>query len=287
MKRMCAFFLVMFLFISSAMLQGCGKNGNVIGGGGKRVLKPSDLSIADFVWETVPAKHNGYDCYSFSLVNNSDYDIISVEFTYKVKDNVTDDELLVYDEFMKDHDGYIEKDDSPKDVILRGSKDTLVLKGEQLTGLRFAVGFKDWVWYDYPTEEQFRLMEPKELVIGVVGTNDVLYIAYYNFVNKTWVLDDETLAVDTWSKKEIAQKIGKPQEDHHIVLRDEENAFRVYSYGITAEEYSHYVSEIKNAGFEEEYASSAYFKGKDAEGFIVVLDYDESEERLYISLKKE
>ena len=49
-------------------------------------LKASDLSIEDFKWETNSSKCNGYDCYVVSLTNNSKYDIIGVDFSYKVKD---------------------------------------------------------------------------------------------------------------------------------------------------------------------------------------------------------
>lgn len=70
-------------------------------------MKVNDLSINDFEWETKRTKYNGADCYSFTLTNNSEYDIINVEFTYKVKDDVNDSDLVVYNEFMKKHDRFI------------------------------------------------------------------------------------------------------------------------------------------------------------------------------------
>ena len=82
--------------------------------------KTIDLSIDSFEWETNRTKYNDTDCYSLSLTNNSDYDIITVEFTYKVKDNVNDSDLAVYDEFVKAHAGF--NKDSPKDVVLIGNK---------------------------------------------------------------------------------------------------------------------------------------------------------------------
>lgn len=278
------------------MLQGCSTNnnpndnegGNNINIVGKNnTLKASDLSIDDYKWETNRTKYNGTDCYSFSLTNNSDYDVIAVEFTYKVKDDINESDLVVYDEFMKSHDGYIEEEDSPIDVILRGSKNALVAKGEQLTGLRFTVGFQNWSWYDYPTAEQFELMEPKEMQIGVIGKDNVLYIAYYDFEDDSWLLDENTTPVDTWSEKEIVKKISKPTEGHHIVTKDNEDAFNAYSYGITLDEYNRYVESLKFAGFEEESYSSSYFKGKDATGYIVYLSYYGEEERLSIRLEKE
>ncbi len=297
MKKKIAFLCAILICVLCITLQGCGANNsndnndrgnnNVGIGGKKNTLKSTDLSIDDFEWETNLTKYNGTDCYSFSLTNNSDYDIIAVEFTYKVKDDVNDSDLVVYDDFMKEHDGYIEEDDSPKDVILRGSKDSLVAKGEQLTGLRFTVGFQNWSWYDYPTDKQFDLMEPKEMQIGVIGKDNVLYIAYYDFEDGSWILDENTKPVDTWSEKEIVGKISKPNEDHHIVTMDDEDKFKAYSYGIKEGEYNQYVENLKTAGFEEENYNSSHFEGKDADGYVVELWYYSDEERLSISIEKE
>ena len=294
MKKTILILCAVLFCCSCVMLQGCSTNnnlddnygGNYIGTEGEK-LKVSELSIDDFEWETNRTKYNGTDCYSFSLTNNSNYDIIAVEFTYKVKDDVNDSDLVVYDEFMKDHDGYIEEDDSPRNVILRGNKNSLVAKGEQLIGLRFTVGFEDWSWYDYPTAEQFNLMEPKEMQIGVIGKDNILYIAYYNFKDDAWILDENTKPVDTWSEKEIAQKISKPKEGHHIVINDDEDEFNVYSYGVNVDEYNRYVANLKTDGFEEENSSSSYFEAKDANGYIVELWYYSDDERLSISIEKD
>ncbi len=264
-----------------------GNNSNVGIGVKKNVLEASDLSIDDFEWKTSRTKYNGVDCYSFSLTNNSDYDIIAVEFTYKIKDDVNDSDLAVYDEFMKAHEGYIEKDDSSRDVILKGSKNSLIEKGEELTNLIFTVGFKNWAWYDFPTEEQFELMEPKEMEIGVVGKDNILYIAYYDFEDNSWILDENTKSVDTWSEKEIAKKISKPSEGHHIVITDDENKFQVYSYGVNTDEYSQYIENLRTSGFKEESNSSSHFEGKNDDGYTVELWYDSEEERVSISIKIE
>ncbi len=309
MKKIMSVLCAIVMLVSCVLLQGCGSDittnntdvnndsGNVNNipedtdndGGAEIIeeaLKATDLSIESFAWETVQSKYNGVDCYSFSLKNNSDYDVIAVEFTYKVRDDVADSDLAVYSEFMKDHEGYIEENDSPRDVVLRGSKNEFIAKGEELTNLRFAVGYKNWVWYDYPTNEQFKIMEPQEMQIGIVGKNNVLYIAYYDFENNSWMLDEKTQNVDTWSEKEIAQKISKPAENHHIVTEDEEDEFKFVSYGITADEYAQYVEEIKKAGFEEENSSSLRFEGTNEDGYEVEMWYYVEESRLSVGIEK-
>lgn len=270
-------------------LTACGnKNGEENGGGFlSKSLKASDLSIKDFEWETTSSKCNGYDCYVFTLTNNSKYDIIAVEFSYKVKDEVTEAELEVYNDFMNDHEGYIEEDDSPKGVTLRGSRNTLVAKGETLTDLRFTVGYGNLSWYDYPTDEQFELMEPEELEIGVVGEDNKLYIAYYDFETEKWKLDTETASVDTWSKSELAKKIEKPTEKHHVIIDDDEDTFAVYSYGVTSDNYKAYTQKMAELGFVDEDPSSSYYSATNSEGYEIDLWYTKDDLRLKVEIEKE
>lgn len=281
-KKIISVFLLAFMILG---LTGCGGNGGSNSPLSKG-LNAKDLSIEDFKWETKASKCDGYDCYVLSLTNNSKYDIIGVEFTYKVKDSVTESQLSVYDSFMKDHDGYIEEDDSPKKVILRGDKNQLVQKGEELTGLRFTVGYDRWSWYDYPTDEQFSLMEPKELQVGVVSNNK-LYIAYYDFQNKSWKLDENTTEVDVWTKSELGKKLNKPNGKHFVTITDDEDEFKIYSYGCSKDTYKEYVETLKSSGFAEEDSYSSHFEGKNNDGYVVEVWYEESGQYLSISIEKE
>lgn len=284
MKKTILTILLGVLMIFS--MTGCGGKNNSNGILGNKSLKASDLSIEDFKWETVSGKCDGYDCYVLSLTNNSKYDIIGVNFSYKVKDEVTDSQLNVYEEFMKEHDGYIDENDSPKNVTLIGEKNKLVQKGEQLTDLRFTVGYEDSAWYDYPTDEQFNLMEPKELQLGVISGNK-LYIAYYSFKDKSWKLDQNTADVDTWSNTDVAKKISKPNEKHHVIITDDEDEFKIYSYGITKDIYKEYTEKLRANGFVQDEDYSSHFEGKDENGYEVTVWFDDIEESLSIRIEKE
>ncbi len=284
-KKIISLFLLIVMVFG---LTACGKSED--NGGSNSIaskeLKASDLSIEDFKWETNSSKCNGYDCYVVSLTNNSKYDIIGVDFSYKVKDSVSESQLNVYDKFMKDHDGYIEEDDSPKDVTLGANKNVLVQKGEQISGLNLTVGFKNWFWYDYPTDEQFNLMEPKELQIGIVSGNK-LYIAYYNFKGKSWKLDKKTVVVDEWTKNEIGKKLNKPNGQHFVVKTDDDEEFEIYSYGVTKDMYKEYVQNLKTSGFNEDDSYSSHFEGTNSDGYTVEVYHYENEKTLSISIEKE
>lgn len=284
MKKTILTILLSVLMIFS--ITGCGEKNNSNNILGNKSLKASDLSIEDFKWETVSGKCDGYNCYVLSLINNSKYDIIGVNFSYKVKDEVTDNQLNVYEEFMKEHDGYIDENDSPKNVTLIGEKNKLVQKGEQLTDLRFTIGYEDSAWYDYPTDEQFNLMEPKELQLGLISGNK-LYIAYYSFKDKSWKLDQNIVDVDTWPNTDIAKKISKPNEKHHVIITDNENEFEIYSYGITKDIYKEYTETLKANGFIQDEDYSSYYEGKDKDGYEVTVWFNNIEESLSIRIEKE
>lgn len=284
MKKTILTILLSVLMIFS--ITGCGEKNNSNNILGNKSLKASDLSIEDFKWETVSGKCDGYNCYVLSLINNSKYDIIGVNFSYKVKDEVTDNQLNVYEEFMKEHDVYIDENDSPKNVTLIGEKNKLVQKGEQLTDLRFTIGYEDSAWYDYPTDEQFNLMEPKELQLGLISGNK-LYIAYYSFKDKSWKLDQNIVDVDTWPNTDIAKKISKPNEKHHVIITDDENEFEIYSYGITKDIYKEYTETLKANGFIQDEDYSSYYEGKDKDGYEVTVWFNNIEESLSIRIEKE
>lgn len=288
MKKISVVLCAIILCVSCVLLQGCSDTDdtNILDDIISNDLNASDLSIEDFTWKTEKSKYNGRDCYSFSLTNNSEYDIIAIEFTYEVNDTVDDSDLKVYDNFMNSHEGYIEKTDSPRDIILRVSEDTLIPKGGKLTNLRLTIGFKNWTWYDFPTTAQFELMEPKEMQLGIVSKDNLLYIAYYDFDSNTWILDENTKPVDTWSEKEIAKRITKPAEGHHIVISDDEDYFKFYSYGVTNDEYNQYVESIKKSGFKEDDKGSSYFEGTNTEGYTVSLWYYKDGERLNVTIEK-
>ncbi len=129
-------------------------------------------------------------------------------------------------------------------------------------------------------------MEPKEIQLGIISENK-LYIAYYNFSDKSWKIDETTKDVDVWSNKEIAKKLPKIEEDHHVVITDDEDEFEIYAYGISEDMFNQYVEELKEAGYEEDTASKSHFESKSLDGNIIDAWYYEEDSRLSISIEKE
>lgn len=280
MRRTIKYLSILLLIIC---LTACGKGDN----GGinllpTKKLKASDLSISDFEWNTDASKCYGNDCYIFSLKNNSKYDIVGFQFKYSVKDDVPTSDLDIYDDFMKDHDGYIEEDDSPRYVTLNtGAVDVLLSQGESKEGTTLRIGYRDWTWYSYPNDKQFELMEPNELQVGIIYEKK-LYLAYYSFLNKSWKLDAKTGVADEWTNKEIGKKLPKTNGKHFIVIVDEDDYYNIGVYGITKELYNEYIDELVKQNYEK----GEYDRYK-KDGYTIDLYYNEDMETLDLSIKKD
>lgn len=243
-------------------------------------LKTSNLSIKDFEWETKQTRINGTECYAMTLTNKSKYDIIAVQIDYKVKENVTEEELKVYDSFIKKNENWvgtwIEENSTTRDITLVGRRNILIKKGESVNKVVLAIGIDDYKSYDVPNEEQFNLMEPKMLQIGVVGEDNKLYIAYYDYVNKTWTLDELTKDLNVWPKNDLANKLLEPDCEYYIVTSDEDTYDVDFTaYGSTKDSFKEYVKSVKETGFTEDALQhSDYYSAKDKEGNRITIDYD-------------
>lgn len=274
------FALLLFMVVLSA----CSKNSSIF----NKSLKAKDLSISDFTWSTENSKCFGKNCYIVSFTNNSNYDVISPKFIYKVKDDISDESLNVYNEFMQEHSWFLNEQDTVRGVTLIGYDDSLVEKSKNTRKIIFTVGFDNTAWHDYPTKEQFELMEPKELSLGVIGKDSKLYLAYYNFIDKSWSLDETTMDVNVWPTSELAKKVDKIVGKYFMVTYSSENSISVQSYDVSKDDYDKYVGKLKSNGFTNEESYSSYmFEAKDADGAEVNLWYEEDTFSLAMTLNKD
>lgn len=283
---------VFILFLAVLCLTACGKDNN----GEKnslfsKALKASDLSIEDFSIETGISKKYGEDYYYATFTNNSKYPVVAFQIDYEPKDSVTESELSVFDDFMKEHYDWIESDDLTG-VILRASGEKLVEKENSIEKAVINIGYEKYSWYNTPSKEQFELMEPKELQIGVIGENDVLYIAYYDYNEKEWLIDEESKQLNEWPKTEIAKKVIKPECKYTLLDSDidDEKEIDFDCYGVTKEKFKAYVKTLQDAGYEvkdiEESYSSYYDSIETSDGYELTLDCDYEKEILSIDLSK-
>ena len=188
---------LLLLVLCTISIVGCGDNGmgNELGNVSKR-LSTKDLSINDFECITEKTYINGEKVYTTTLSNNSNYDLIGVEIRFGIKEEVNEEQLKVYSDFVDKHKEYMD-DKTLHDLTLTGSIMKLVKAGEMNDSLVLFNGIDNLYWYELPTDEQFNLMEAKELQLGLIGKDKILYLAYYDFKNDSWALDKNTKELNT------------------------------------------------------------------------------------------
>lgn len=277
---------VLILFVMVIGLTACGNNesgsNSILGKG----LKTKDLSIDDFAWETKETHIDGKKTYAMTLTNNSEYDILGVEIDYEVKSSATQEELKVFDKFMSDHADWIDEDETAEDITLIGKRQKLVKNGESVSQIILYIGMGTSYWHDRPDETQFDLMEPETLQMLIVGKDNKVYVAYYEFDDKEWDLDEETRELNKWPNNELSKKVTKPQSEYLLVTSDEEDDDVDFTmYGCTKDYFKEYVETIKSAGFNvdvpEDY--STYFSAEDSDGNSISVTYDKDNDIMKVS----
>ena len=248
-------------------------------------ISKSELNIEDFNWTVEEAKFEGTDYYAFSLVNNSKYNLLGVQIDYSLKEDVSDEELSVFDDFMNEHKDYIEDDATSTDIFLRGARMKYIASGDTADSIPVVIGINNLTWTDIPTTEQFNLMEPKELCLGLIENDETLHLAYYNFIDKNWRFDSETISINKWPSSEIANLIPKP-DGHIFTVNTYENinSMDVTVYGVNTDEFSDYITQLKESFTSNEYESEDYFSADDESGNSVSVTYDKYSSSYSISL---
>ncbi|MBQ6401912.1 MAG: hypothetical protein IJI20_06480 [Firmicutes bacterium] len=277
MKKIIIMLLCMGMILVFAACGGSGGSGGESEGGtggSLTGLKASDLNIEDFDWEVDEAKIDGYDCYALTLTNNSKYDLLGVQIQYGPRDDVTEEQLSTFDGFLKEHEDYVRDGQTTADVMLRGDSKVYIAPGETASNVALAIGIGDYTWYDVPDENQFGLMEPEELSIGVIR-GDKLYLAYYDIPDAKWKIDTETVDLNKWPEASVAGIVPRP--DGKVFTSqsyDNINSFDVDVYGVSQEDFESYVNEVKEAGFSKsDFDDDDYYSGEDEKGNSITVRY--------------
>ncbi len=279
----------MSVMMAAMLITGCsgssdGKKVSV----GNQELKENDLSIDAFEWGTREKVIEGTKCYSAKLTNNSDYDLLGVEIDYKLKDDVSEKDLKRFDGFMEEHKDYFTDDDETVDhVTLIGKRQKLVKAGDSIDNIVFAIGMNTTYWYDVPDKNQYEIMEPNMLQLAIVGKDNNIYIAYYDFVNEEWSLDERTGKVNDWFENDLTAITPKPECEYFVVESDKETDYMLSftAYGMDKEAFDTYNDSVREAGYTKDSSElSGYYSAKDKDGNSISTDYDEMNKTMEVTV---
>lgn len=245
------------------------------GGGGSDKDESGGVPEFDFgkiEWNVDSGYKNGNEIVKFGYDNNSEYDITSFGIEFKIKDDVTEDEIAEHKELKeKAKDQEEELDELTMDatttkyVKAGGSFD----KGECTLDGTIQL-FTDYDAYD--------LFEPDKMTISYLSGGKI-YTAYYNYEKKKTSYDEEVLDAYKWSDSKLAKLLPKPDAKIAIPDMDDKESFTVKIYGINQDFYESYIKECKEKGFnKEEDKNDELWSAKDKEGNNLELVFSKNDD---------
>lgn len=211
-----------------------------------------NLKAEDFIYDVKQAKIDGEDKYTLSFTNNSQFELVSAGIYYKTKSDATEDQLKVFEEFVKENEG-----SNLENVILFGSKEAYIGPNQSIDNIVLSLGIASQVTDGevQPTPEQFALLEPSMLMFAFKGNGDDLYNAYYDIEKKDWDIQKSGAAVNVNQLPEKLDSKLLPNIDKHLYYsldQSDKKQFDVNVFGLTQEEYKAYTDSLKSQGFTKE-----------------------------------
>lgn len=220
----------------------------------------------------------------FSYTNNSDYDIISLNIDYKIKDGVSSDELNSISEIKEKAES---KSHDISETKINVFNDRYVPAGDKCENVPIYLDNT----YSYVTDMSTTdLMTPDILKVMYVK-NGTIYSAYYDYKNEKMTYNEDTRAAKSWSETDLAKSIPEPDSNVVIVDSDDDGYFRAIACHYTKDDYDKYVKKCKEAGYTKEqdsYESTKYcrYTAKNDKGYEVEVYFTE-EKNLDVAVDKD
>ncbi len=237
------------------------------------------VKIEDIDWSVEGTVIDGERLVAFSYVNNSPYSILEIEMEFTQREDLTDEEKNVLNEYVAGNDDFDESDID--DLYLSATLTGVVEPGEESKDTTMDIDgrpscyISDMSLYD--------IMEPDMMSICFITDNDTLYETYYDFKNDAYGESSEgEIPAHEWAEGDLGSLIPIPDAPVVVLEYETDSYFDFDAFGVTGEDFSAYVEECKNAGFTEiSFDEDDWFEADNEAGDNVDLDYYDQEGMIY------
>lgn len=262
------------------MLVGCG-NGNGASSNKditKKTSTTDTINVEDIDWNVDERIIDGRKCLSFNYTNNTKYTITEVQLKFTQKEGTTSEDLKVFDSVREQ--GYNGKDE---EIYILGYNLRHAEPGEYVQDTPCMIENLGFTPDDI---RQYEIMEPNEMQISYIGSDNKMHICGYDFINKKSILSNDTEDIYTWTDNEYSKNIPKPNAK--VVTCNEGDYYYGFAiWGQSREDYENYIKECKNKVFTldiEEYNNS--WTAKNEKGYIIDMGYTETREKIGANVQK-
>ena len=250
--------------------------------------KPAfDLSKID--WNVESGIVEGTRVVTFGYTNNTEYEVIDFDLEFKVKGDVTDDQLEQYSE-LKEKAKNMEHDIG--EITFQCMTSKCVAPGESIDGQPCCLDGTIEYYTDFDSYEVF---EPDMMTV-VLSDGKTLYSAYYDYISGKTTVGEDTLDAYTWSDSALAKAVPKPDVRYLAISYDNEDSLYAKAFGVSRDACGEYIDACKAMGFDqniddsdEKYGASGtrYFNADNGNGIKVDVDYYPSDDEMHISVDRE
>lgn len=267
--------------LSAIITSGCGTENAL-------PVKPTAdaIRIDEVEWSVSEAIVDGERKPVFTYTNNSKYTIVDIKLKFALKEDVTPEQLSVFDEYKT---LYKKTDEDIAKTFVQGFNYRFSDPGETLENSPLDLNGT----FVEASMEQYLLTEPDILTVAYIGKDGKMYGIYYDFKSESYSkVSEEGKSLDEWSESELCQKLPKPASKHIMINYDNENSFGFTTYDNSKEVFEKYVQAVKEKGFTQVDSSidqgESWYRAKNAEGDRVSVQYyiDASNDKLVVYINK-
>lgn len=276
-----SFILVMVMFFT-----GCG-NQTTTGGANNETLKRGSINIEDIDWSVGEGVVDGRRYILLDYTNNSKYTLLGFRLTFSERSDLTEEEKVALEEekaalASEIQDEFEVSDDEVKLIkeealYMHAEIEKVVDPGETVENVHcyYYDGFRYLRHIN-----RYNYVEPDIATIRYLD-GEQIYTVYYDFVSKKYTTEEEVVNAYYWTQTDLGDKIPKPEDKIVIEDADYESNFRFKTYGYSLEDFNAYVEECEALGYTvDTYSHEGYYSAYDAEGYHVIVSYDEVEDSL-------
>lgn len=249
-------------------------------------VKPVDDAVAidQLDWTVQEEIIDGNRRVGFSYTNNSDYPIVSFDIKFTQRADVTDEQRSVFDSMYADDSAYIPPVDA-SELYADAENQHYAAPGDEVDPWTCELSYS----LTSLSMEQYELMEPNIAHIRYIGDDGNIYSEYYDFLNDRYELDkgetEETVASDTWPESDLAKMMPKMDAAAITVENDDDESFKVLAYGVTEDDFTSYVDQCKEAGFDQvDDENSMSCTLRNADGYSIDITYYQAYDYFYSEL---
>lgn len=253
---------------------GCSQSANSPSIPNETKPKKIPIKIEDISWSVQEEIVDDERAVVFSYSNNTKYTIGGIEIDFTLKDDVTDEDLKVFDHYKEEYDV---EDEDIKDIYITGFSHKFAAPKQTVSGTPCVI---DNTYFQVESIKQYEIMQPDKATI-VYLDKEKAYTIYYDFKsgNYSWANEDG-IEIDQWSDGDLASLISKPNAQV-ISCTEDSTTFNFTSYGVSKEQFEKYVQACKEKGFILDVSNwETYYNAKNENDYELSIDYYEKDDRM-------